>query len=526
MATRQGGHFYEYAMKQAALSLKGICKTFGTLKANDNISLELNCGEIIALLGENGAGKTTLMNILFGHYVADSGTISVFNSPLPPGSPQSSLASGIGMVHQHFTLADNMSVLDNITLGTESLFSLKRKKTSARKKLAELASKFGLEVNPKARVKDLSVGQQQRVEILKALYRDVKILILDEPTAVLTPQESATLFSTLRLLVAEGLAVIFITHKLKEVISASDRCTVLRHGKVVFESITANTSIDELASAMVGGEINRPAKQKKVAGPRILHLENIKVESDSKSTQLEEINLSLHSGEILGIVGVSGNGQKRLADLISGMLQPQSGQIFYQDKELKNITPQMMINQGLGRIPEDRTATGLIGDMSIEENFIAEKYRHSSLNFFGFLRFAKIRQQATRLLKQFDVRCSGPSATTRLLSGGNMQKLILARVLDTQPTCILASQPTWGLDVGATSFVHQQLLEARDRGTGILLISEDLDELFQMADRIQVIYKGKLSEPFLPHEVDATTIGRAMSGHSIGTNTLSQRRQQ
>lgn len=502
-------------MTHLALRLSGITKSFGPLKANDTIDFDLNCGEILALLGENGAGKTTLMNILFGHYTADSGTIEVFGTPLPPGSPQASLASGIGMVHQHFTLADNMTVLDNITLGTESLLSFRRNKSAARKKLGELSTKFGLLVDPDVLIKDLSVGQQQRVEILKALYRDVKILILDEPTAVLTPQESETLFATLRLLVTEGLSVIFITHKLKEVISASDRCTVLRHGKVAYHSITSHTSIDALAKAMVGGDIPTTEKRNINRGGELLRLENIRVQSDTKASQLEEINLTLYSGEILGIAGVSGNGQKRLADLLGGILQPESGDLYFKQKKMADITPTLLIDNGFGRIPEDRTETGLIGDMTIEENFIAENYKNPFFNRLGFFRFKNIRNHATRLLEKFDVRCSGAGAPTRLLSGGNMQKVILARVLDKQPVFILASQPTWGLDVGATAFVHQQLLQAREAGAGVLLISEDLDELFHMADRIQVIYKGKLSEPLQPQEVDAIAIGRAMSGHGM-----------
>lgn len=501
-------------MTQQALQLSNITKTFGALTANDNISLELNCGEILALLGENGAGKTTLMNILFGHYTPDNGSIKVFNKPLVQGSPQAALESGIGMVHQHFTLADNMTALDNITLGTESLFSLKRSKKAARAKISELADKFGLHVEPDAKIRNLSVGQQQKVEILKALYRDVKILILDEPTAVLTPQESETLFSTLRLLVSDGLAVIFITHKLKEVISGSDKCAVLRHGKVVYNTDTRDTNIDQLAEAMVGGTIQKASRQKVYVGEELLKLKDISVASHDQATALKNIDLKLHGGEILGIAGVSGNGQNKLAELLSGIATAQAGTIHFKHQPVKKISPKRVVTLGFGRIPEDRNHLGLIGDMSIEENCIAESYKEKVFNRFGFLKRKSIRKHTTKLIEQFDIRCPGPKSVTRTLSGGNMQKLILARALDAEPEFILANQPTWGLDVGATSFVHSQLLAAREKRIGILLISEDLDEILQIADRIQVIYQGRLTPPVYTEDVTAAAIGRAMSGHS------------
>ncbi len=501
-------------MTKQALQLSNITKTFGPLTANDDISLELNCGEILALLGENGAGKTTLMNILFGHYTADCGSIKVFDKPLIQGSPQAALESGIGMVHQHFTLADNMTVLDNITLGTESLLSLGRKKKAAKMKISALAHKFGLHVEPDEKIKNLSVGQQQKVEILKALYRDVKILILDEPTAVLTPQESETLFATLRLLVDEGLAVIFITHKLKEVMSGSDKCAVLRHGKVVHNTDTKNTNIDKLAEAMVGGTIKKEARQKVYVSEELLRLNELSASSHDQATSLKDVSLKLHGGEILGIAGVSGNGQNKLAELLSGIAVAQNGSIHFKQQAVKKISPKRVVTLGFGRIPEDRNHLGLIGDMSIEENCIAESYKEKVFNSFGFLKRKSIRNHTTKLIEQFDIRCPGPKSITRTLSGGNMQKLILARALDAEPEFILANQPTWGLDVGATSFVHSQLLAAREKRIGILLISEDLDEILQVADRIQVIYQGRLTPPVYTEDVTAAAIGRAMSGHS------------
>ena len=504
------------------LQLIGITKKFGKLVANDNISLHLRSGEILALLGENGAGKTTLMNILFGHYVADDGRIEVFGKPLQPGSPNAALEQGVGMVHQHFTLADNMTVLDNITLGTEPLFALKRGSWSARKKIQGLVQRFGLEVNPHMLVKHLSVGERQRVEILKALYRNSRILILDEPTAVLTPQETENLFVTLKLLTAQGLAVIFISHKLKEVISTSDRCCVLRHGRVVYEAQTTATSAEKLAAAMVGGEIPQTTKIEQIPGNEIFRLQDIKVTEKDGTQSLNNIDLRLHQGEILGIAGVAGNGQAHLADLVSGMILADSGDILLDGKVLERITPALMVQQGIGRIPQDRTTTGLVGDMSIQENMVLENYHLKNFSSLGLLRFQEIKKRALQLIARFDIRCPGPTATARQLSGGNIQKLILARVLAEEPQIILACQPTWGLDVGATTFVHNQLLEAKKRGAAVLLISEDLDELISIADTIHVIYQGRLTPAVDPRQTDISAFGLAMSGHADTVATRPQ----
>jgi general nucleoside transport system ATP-binding protein len=501
-----------FTMTEPILKLSGITKYFGAVAANDNICFSLKKGEVVALLGENGAGKTTLMSILFGHYVADRGEVEVFEKKLPPGSPRAALTSGVGMVHQHFTLAENMSVLDNIMLGTQSLVCLKSKKKTAEKKLSHLMEQFGLSVNPKAIVKDLSVGEQQRVEILKVLYRDAKILILDEPTAVLTPQESDSLFATIAQLVKVGLSVIFITHKLREVMAASHRCIVLRQGRVVFESKTCDTTPDALAKAMVGSDILRPIRERQIPGKEVLSLENITLVDGKGKKLLTNLNLTLRANEILGIAGVSGNGQSTLADLISGLVSNYTGKLSLDSKKLTHVSPRRMIQEGVGRIPDDRNGTGIIGDMSVMENIASVGYGEPPLSNKGLLRFSAIATLAKKLVKKFDVRCPSIKIPVRNLSGGNIQKLILARELFGSPRIILANQPTWGLDVGATAYVHTQLLTAAKQGAGVLIISEDLDELFQVADRICVIFHGRLSDPKDAHLVDRAKLGLIMSG--------------
>ncbi len=499
--------------RNIVLHLDNISKRFGPLLANDAINLELAEGEVLALLGENGAGKTTLMNILFGHYVADEGSVNVFGKELPPGSPKSAIEAGVGMVHQHFTLAENLTVLENVILGTEPLFAPRQNMRKATSRLRELAEEFGLAVNPKARVKDLSVGERQRVEILKTLYRDARILIMDEPTAVLTPPEVESLFATLKKLIDRGLAVVFISHKLNEVMAISDRVCVLRGGKVVLETHTSATSGEALAEAMVGRQIPEPKRTPMDPGKPLLHFREISISGEHRKLLLDNASLSLREHEILGIAGVSGNGQTQIADLLSGLIRPDGGEMILCDVEKFSPTPYAMVRQGIGRIVEDRNGTGLIGDMSITENLASESYRERRFSRFGLLRFKALRNHARKLIKDFDVRCPGISAQVRKLSGGNMQKLVLARVLSEKPSVILAHQPTWGLDVGASAYVHEQLLEARKRGAGILLISEDLDELLQLCDRIQVIYHGQLSAPMEADHIDLQKLGLLMSGH-------------
>ena len=500
-------------MTTPVLRLDGITKRFGPLVANDSISLELGGGEVLALLGENGAGKTTLMNILFGHYVADAGRIEAFGQHLPEGSPAAAIAAGIGMVHQHFTLADNLTVLDNVMLGTESLWAPRQRRAEARARLTALERDFGLAVDPDATVGSLAVGQQQRVEILKALYRDAKILILDEPTAVLTPQETDRLFDTLRRMVARGLSVIFISHKLNEVMAIADRIAVLRQGAVVAGFDKEATSREELAAAMVGRTLAEPKRTPLDPGRPVLEIQAAGVSGRHGGQRLESVDLTAREHEIVGIAGVSGNGQSALADLIGGLVVPDTGSLRMLGEPVRHAGPAAMVERGVGRVPEDRHATGVVGDMTVRENLILEDYGRRPFSRFGLLGFSAIAAWTDRLIASFDIRCSSSAVPVRSLSGGNMQKLILARVLAREPKLILANQPTRGLDVGAIAYVHEKLFEARARGAGIVLISEDLEELLALSDRIAVIYQGRLSEPEPVENVTLTGLGLSMSGH-------------
>jgi ABC-type uncharacterized transport system ATPase subunit len=495
------------------LRLASITKRFGPLVANDAISLDLARGEVVALLGENGAGKTTLMNILFGHYVADGGTVEAFGKPLPPGDPRAALDAGIGMVHQHFTLADNMTVLENIALGTEPLFSPRFSRQAARERIRKLSTDFGLEVDPDRMVAALTVGERQRVEILKALYRDARILILDEPTAVLTPLETDALFATLRKLIAEGLSIIFISHKLFEVMAISDRVIVLRGGKVAGERRTAETDRKQLAALMVGQELVPPPVPPVVTGPALMILDRVSTPRRGAAVPLADVTLSLHSGEITGVAGVSGNGQAALAALLSGLETPSAGTMTVQGHGPETWSPVAALEAGIARIPEDRHAVGAIADMSVMENVISERYRTPRFSKQGFMDWTAARAFAEEIIRDYDVKCPGPDARIRLLSGGNMQKLILGRALDPEPVIILANQPTRGLDVGAISYVHGRLLEARARGAAVLLISEDLDEILTLADRIVVISGGRLSVPSARGERSVRDLGELMAGH-------------
>ncbi len=501
------------ARSPPVLEVEGVSKRFGHLKANDGISLVLGQGELLALLGENGAGKTTLVNILFGHYTADAGRVLAFGRELPPGQPAAAIAAGLGMVHQHFTLAHNLTVLENVMIGTEPLWRLRSNRAAGRARLAALGREFGLEVDPDARVGNLSIGERQRVEILKSLYRDARILILDEPTAVLGPREAERLFLTLRRMAGRGLSLIFISHKLDEVLAAADRVVVLRAGQVVAERPTRGTTRGELAELMVGRRVVRPQREAVSVGRPVLRCENVELVERGRRL-LDHVSLEVRAGEVLAVVGVAGNGQTSLGRLLSGLLRATSGRIELFGRPLRKLEPRALVAAGVGRIPEDRLAEGVIGEVSVAENVVLERLRERRFARFGFLRRGAALDEAARIIGRFDVRGAEPTTPVRLLSGGNIQKLILGRNLVREPRLLIANQPTRGLDEGAVAAVHADILEARSGGAGVLLISEDLDEVLTLADRVQAMVRGRLSAPIPAVEADAQRLGLLLAGLS------------
>lgn len=497
--------------------MKGITKRFPGVVANDNIDLEIRKGEIHALLGENGAGKTTLMNILYGLYTPDAGEIYVRGKKVTIRSPKDAVDLKIGMIHQHFVLVPPFTVTQNIVLGMKfpkGILNLEE----AEKKVAEISQKYGIKVDPRAQIWQLSVGEQQRVEILKALFRGAEILILDEPTAVLTPRETKDLFKTLRSLAKDGCAIVFISHKLDEVMEISDRVTVLRQGKVVATKKTGATNKRELAKLMVGREVVfRLKKAKAKIGRPALEVENLHALSDRGLPALKGVSFSVHEGEILGMAGVSGNGQRELAEVIAGIRKATSGRVLIFGRDVTNRSPKEIIDLGVGRIPEDRLQMGLITDLTVAENLISEVHEKFSNKFLFFpagifLDHPKINSYAEKLISEYKIVTPSRDALTKTLSGGNLQKLILARVLAQNPKILIASQPTRGLDVGATEYIRRKLLEQKRKGAAILLISEDLGEILMLSDRIAVIYEGKIMGIVPAAKAKIEELGLMMAG--------------
>ena len=495
--------------------MSSITKRFLDIEANKNVSFDLYSGEICALLGENGAGKTTLMNILFGYYACDEGEIFIKGEKIDLSAPKDAISRGVGMIHQHFALVPSQTVLENIIVGADCGKGIFLDLQSARKEVLALQKRFGLQIDPAARVWTLSVGEQQKVEILKALYRNVDILIMDEPTAVLAPAETADLFHTLRSLVREGRSVVFISHKLNEVMEISDRVVVLRGGRVVAERKTAETSSRELANLMVGRELLEKIEKKEMpAGEPVLEIKRLNALNDQKLPALKNLDLIVRQYEIMGMAGISGNGQRELCEVLFGMRFPTDGLIQINGKRLRSGSPAATIKASMGRIPEDRIDTGLLMDLSVEENLILENHASADFHKYGFLKSQSIRQFSEELIKKYRIMTAGRGAVTKSLSGGNLQKVMLARELAGKPALIIASQPTRGLDVGAMAYIHQRLLQERERGAGILLISEDLDEIFALSDRIAVIFEGQIMGQALKAIASREQIGLWMSGVS------------
>jgi ABC-type uncharacterized transport system ATPase subunit len=494
------------------LRMAGITKRFPGVLANDHIDLELYRGEVLALLGENGAGKSTLMNILFGLYRCDEGAIHIDGRLVDIRSPRDAYDLGIGMVHQNFMLVEPMTVAENVVLGLRGL-PFRPDLADVNRQLREISTRYGLEVDPRAYVWQLSVGEQQRVEILKLLYRGAEILILDEPTAVLTPQEVEDLVGVLRRLVKEGKAAIFITHKMNEVMLFADRVTVLRHGQVAATLPAAETTPEDLARLMVGREVLfRLDKKACQLGAPVLDVGGLEALNDKNLPALRGVSLTVCGGEIVGIAGVAGNGQRELAEAITGLRPATAGQVRVEGQYLTNCSPLQAIRAGIGHIPEDRVGVGLVGSMSVSDNLALKGYRGPELSRGPVLRPGAVQAFARRMIDDFRIATPGPETPVKFLSGGNLQKTILARELTACGRLLVAVHPTRGLDVGATEAVRRLLLEERDKGTAVLLISEDLEELMAVSDRIAVMFEGRIVGLVRAEEADVATIGLMMAG--------------
>lgn len=495
------------------IEMLGIRKEFPGIIANDNITLQVKKGEIHALLGENGAGKSTLMNVLFGLYQPEKGEIRVNGQSVKITNPNIANDLGIGMVHQHFMLVETFTVTENIILGKEPKSGGTIDIKKAEKDVKEISEKYGLAVNPKAKIADISVGMQQRVEILKTLYRGAEIIIFDEPTAVLTPQEIKELIQIMKTLIKEGKSIILITHKLKEIMEVCDQVTVIRKGKGIGTLSVNETNPNELANLMVGREVVFKT-EKMASSPKenVLEIKELVV-NDTRGVQaVRGLDLNVRAGEIVGIAGVDGNGQTELIEAITGLRKSESGSIKLNGKEIRNLKPRKITESGVGHIPEDRHKHGLVLDFPIGENIVLQTYYQKPYSKGGILNFKQIYNKASKLIQEFDVRTPSEYTLARSLSGGNQQKAIIGREVDRNPDLLIAAQPTRGLDVGAIEFIHKRLIEQRDNGKAVLLISFELDEILNVSDRIAVIYEGKIVAVVDPKTTTEQELGLLMAG--------------
>ena len=500
-------------MEEVVCALNAVSKSFGKVQALHNVSLNVQKGELLALVGENGAGKTTAMGILFGLLQPDTGHVEINGQVQRLRSARDAIDAGLGMVHQHFQLYPGLTVLENVLVGQEGapasgFLNLR----SAREGVAQLITEFGFSLDPDQRVENLPVDARQQLEIVKLLYRRASVIILDEPTAVLTPQESDALYVMLKALCQQGRSVILVTHRLDEVIANADRVLVMRQGEQVAERYTADTSQTELAELMVGRAIETVHKQNRTLKDALLMVTDISVAGPSGKRPLERVSLELASGEILGIAGVSGNGQRELVDALVGLRPLATGQILLEDTPISTMSVAQRRALGVGYMAEDRMAVGLASKATVAENMIAGQEASNSFSSRGFLRPSAIRQEARRLIDAFDIRTPGPHVRVGSLSGGNQQKIIVARELSARPRLLIVENPCWGVDVGAIAFIQRQLLELASEGVGIVLVSNDLAELFALCDRVGVMFDGRLNRVFQRSELDALAVGEAMAG--------------
>ncbi|TQR12919.1 ABC transporter ATP-binding protein [Psychrobacillus soli] len=505
------------------IEMLGIRKEFGSFVANDNITLQLKKGEIHALLGENGAGKSTLMNVLFGLYQPEAGEIKVNGKTVNITDPNVANDLGIGMVHQHFMLVENFTVTENIILGNEltkgGVIDIK----DAAKKIHSLSEMYGLAVDPYAKIEDISVGMQQRVEILKTLYRGAEILIFDEPTASLTPQEIVELIQIMKRLIQEGKSIILITHKLKEIMDVSDRVTVIRKGEGIGTVITSETNPNELASLMVGRQVDfTTVKDEANPTDDALVVKNLVVTDYRGVEKVKNLNLTVRKGEILGIAGIDGNGQSELIEAITGLRKTKSGSISINGQDITNKKPRKVTETGVGHIPQDRHKHGLVLDFPIGHNIALQTYYVDPISKNGIMNYGKVSDLAQKIIREYDVRTQGEHTPARALSGGNQQKAIIGREIERNPELLIAALPTRGLDVGAIEFIHQRLIEQRDKGKAVLLLSFELDEVMNVSDRIAVIYDGQIVDTLLPKETTEQELGLLMAGQNTRENVVKQ----